>query len=329
MNTMTVGFTISGDFITNHSRNLWTEGSYSKALDFLECIDGLTHEQRVDILAGKLKMIGANSTLDLVEDEWKPGEDIDYPPFVEGMRRGDNWHELKELRENAAWKIAYEEWPYYNYSIFDRKRTRYSGILAKIAKHVGEQRAAQIMQTVQNEKMDDWSGRKPPEPLVKTDEEKKESSVLSKSSTLDPIEMLYAQTQNQMMVNAVLAGQDPSSVPTVEAMMNRGSNLKIKLDSKMESANGWLLPNGNYYGCGVMEHVGLAENLMEHLKISVPDSNHERHAEDLGWIKISKSSTGFYIISKKKPTQKQQNKLWDYCQKHNRDYDEYVSRLLL
>jgi hypothetical protein len=311
---MNAFFSISGEFFTNHSRQLWAEGKYSKAIDFLDCLDGINQEQKEDILFGRKKLIGTNE-LDLVFDEWNATNEYDdYPTFKEGLSRGDNWAELKELREDKAWEIAYKEWPYHNQSIFDRTANRYGKILSIIAKHVGNKRAAHIMDLVHNEKIDERFG--------KTD-----NGYLAPTKTIikdDPIQLMMARTQNQLMVAAITSGQDPSAVPTVEAMMNCGSNLEVKIDSDMASVSGWLLPNGNYYGCGSMEHIGLATNLMEHLNISVPDSNHERHAEDLGWIKISKSVTGFHVISKKKVNKKQLNRLWDYSVKHNRDYEELI-----
>jgi hypothetical protein len=120
-----------------------------------------------------------------------------------------------------------------------------------------------------------------------------------------------------------LAGLDPSALPSAEAMLNRGFGEKPGLDTKMESVNGWLLPNGKFYGCGSMEHAGLAHGLIDDEKVEDP----EKEAEKRGWIKLARSITGFHCIGSKKPTQKQRNRLFDYAQFHKRDYKELVSHL--
>ena len=39
--TETIHFSISGEFVTRHSRDLWVEHEFAKALDFLDTIIGL------------------------------------------------------------------------------------------------------------------------------------------------------------------------------------------------------------------------------------------------------------------------------------------------
>ena len=72
-------------------------------------------------------------------------------------------------------------------------------------------------------------------------------------------------------------------VDLVEAMMHRGDNITPVLCPDMTSASGWLLPDGKYYGCGSMEHIGLAEALLaENHPTSVGQFGAEAVAESYG-----------------------------------------------
>lgn len=64
----TLHFSVSGDYVTNMVRELWADSNHEKALNILETIEGLTEEQRYDILEGKLKLGGIND-LTLEEDD--------------------------------------------------------------------------------------------------------------------------------------------------------------------------------------------------------------------------------------------------------------------
>ena len=54
----TVHFLVEGDFITDLARDIVREGNYAKALDMVQCFDGLDNGQCIAILAGKLRMSG-------------------------------------------------------------------------------------------------------------------------------------------------------------------------------------------------------------------------------------------------------------------------------
>ena len=81
--------------------------------------------------------------------------------------------------------------------------------------------------------------------------------------------------------------------------------------------SGWLSPEGKFYACAVMGHVGLADQL----------GYTEDEIEKLGWIKIS---TGEIIPNGCPPnyfahgTQAQKNILWDYCQEHGKKYPYWL-----
>lgn len=69
-----VHFTIKADFITGFARELWAEGEYQRALDFLGTLHGVTYVQKHRIIVGKLKFkeVGKTQRFKLVKDDWKP-----------------------------------------------------------------------------------------------------------------------------------------------------------------------------------------------------------------------------------------------------------------
>ena len=72
MTTTYVAFNVTGEFVTEHARNLMIENKVREAERFLmECIIGMTHELVIKILKGESKIIGdlANNDLDVVDDD--------------------------------------------------------------------------------------------------------------------------------------------------------------------------------------------------------------------------------------------------------------------
>lgn len=122
---------------------------------------------------------------------------------------------------------------------------------------------------------------------------------------------------------AVLLGGDPDDAPTLDAIANRGAYIVPSECPDMSSPSGWLLPDGRYYGCGSMEHIGLAASLLA----DMPGADHEQSAESLGWVKISRGVGGLHIVCEKRVRQRQLDKIWDYAQFHNRDYEEIIRDL--
>jgi hypothetical protein len=276
-------FSITGEFMTRQCRDFWHEGLYSKSLKILDCLIGASHEVKMDILFGRKKLVGVND-LELADDDWQPDKDADYPSFYEGVARGDDWLENKNLRYGKAWDLAYDAWP-------DRKE-----VWRKIRQLVSEETAIEIFNQVQNRRC-----------------------VAAQVGTRSyGIADVYENTRNQLIEAGI------TDVPSVQAMIHRGSNLKLEVDHEMRSTNGWLLPNGKYYGCSAFEHIGLAENLLREYHSECEIQNAERQGENLGWIKIR---TGGFLSSERKPTKKQLNKIWDYAEKHKRDYETMIARI--
>lgn len=91
-------FTITGEFLTAISRNLWAEGACSKALRMLiHGLHGFTEENALAVLTGRKKLVGEN-TLQLVKDNAKTdNRGLKLPRSVAEMARLKD-SEIESLR---------------------------------------------------------------------------------------------------------------------------------------------------------------------------------------------------------------------------------------
>lgn len=98
------------------------------------------------------------------------------------------------------------------------------------------------------------------------------------------------------------------------------------IDHEIKSKSGWLTTKGEYYPCGYCEHSETAYALLN--KEYKQHFDHERLAQQLGWIKVvGGNQHPFYIL--KVPTQKQLDFLFDYCEKHDMDYESTIEKWAL
>jgi hypothetical protein len=65
---------------------------------------------------------------------------------------------------------------------------------------------------------------------------------------------------------------------------------------------GWLAPNGDFYPCAVFDHIGIAEDIISKLNVTMND---RYHPDDVllsaGWVQITRSLLGI----------KEQNIFWE------------------
>lgn len=79
----------------------------------------------------------------------------------------------------------------------------------------------------------------------------------------------------------------------------------------------WITREGKLYACDeYLTHGEIAK--------SVLGSGGELAAERLGWLRIS----DYGVCCIKALTQAQKNKLWDWCEAHELDYEEWIKRFL-
>jgi len=80
-----------------------------------------------------------------------------------------------------------------------------------------------------------------------------------------------------------------------------------KPERSISTDSGWLSPEGKFYRCGYMEHIGMARRL----------GFQESSLEKLGWVKLT-TGHGF-LAPDRDVTQSQIDMIWDYCQEHGEE----------
>ncbi len=298
--TGTAFFSITGEFITDHARNLWIEGEYAKAFDVLGCLIGATREQHEAILFGKAKLTGVNN-VDYVADDWTPPDG--YATFSEALTRGKHWHELEQRREIEA-EDKLREVVNLKTGVWSdgEKCDEARRLQDSAARLVGKERAEEILKQCYAEAQ-----------AAERDKHYPRGGA-PKGRAVSGLDMVIHMAQQRMM----MAGLDPACVPTAEALMHRGENIRPEECRDMSRTSGWLLPDGKYYPCGAFEHIGLATRMLEngHPDKGSEPGGYERFAEKLGWLKIS----GAGVVQGSKATQKQLDKLHMYAEHHGLDF---------
>lgn len=117
---------------------------------------------------------------------------------------------------------------------------------------------------------------------------------------------------------ASLLGTDENVNFMMDFMSAQSAPIEAKIGPVKDNWCGWIKPNGDFYPCRYYQHDPLAVEL----GFANGDEMLKR-----GWMKIQEKNQG--IIKKpadfyweKKPSQKQIDKLWDWCQANNRTFPQ-------
>lgn len=328
----TVHFSITGEFMTKQARDFWREAEYGRAFELLDCCIGINREQQEQIIQGTAKLEGVNKVF-IVPDSWEPDDREYYPTLLEALRRGSDYDAYQDLRQVEAIRLLSEVAkinidPSY---ATGEDSANAQQMLWKAEKLIGEDDAAKLLKDFEAELDDDFEAemnRTRPQRIAQVLQRMHNDRPEPRLSGLD---LAVAMASNQMQIAAMQAGTwDPSAQgPSPDAILWRGSKLQPTVCKDMSSQNGWILPDGTYYGCGAMEHVGLAANILAMKGLEDNDQDSEKTAENLGWIKIARAAFGFHIIGRKAPTRKQKDAIFDYCEYHKRDYETTLEELSL
>lgn len=100
-------------------------------------------------------------------------------------------------------------------------------------------------------------------------------------------------------------------------------NYKIENISTTTRDNGFIDPKGRFYGCGLCDHIYLAEFLGKKFNFFNPDAwnpytDVQIWLDDHGWVKIKESR--FYWGDNIHPTKKQVDAIFDYLINKNMKY---------
>ncbi len=96
-----MNFTMSAEFATDHARNLWSEGQFRKAIDWVYLF-GLDVEQGYGLISGKYKLVETDkeNNFDLEDDDWKPNLSMCHLcRYPDPTRMGDIDAEFQEAHQ--------------------------------------------------------------------------------------------------------------------------------------------------------------------------------------------------------------------------------------
>jgi len=293
---MNVCFVVTGEFITNHARNLMKEGRPDAAMNVLDCLDGMSAGQKMDVLEGRAKLVGDSSAgITLENDET---EMPSLKKTVESIvkERDQAKREARWAQELACGETAIVGSP-----------TGARTIPRSVANLKGNGLQAKYA----------WDDFPQPgcEPFSAYRHGAKISGPFIRPSTLaDQVEeQLDDLDMPQRMKEAIknkAAELDQPAPPDVDLTYVRKCQ-----------ASGWLSPDGKFYPCPYWGHENLALALVEE-----EYDDHEGHGgsialERRGWVKFAKSSLtdeqlilGFLDRDNKiKPTAGQIRMTVDFC----------------
>lgn len=281
MREVTSHFTVTGEFLTQISRQLWAdEQQPEKAINLLkEGLQGITMEQVLAILLGSKKLIGNSDDengVQFVDDNSTVSEN-GFPLGIKDLiskfrdkedKLEDEVQFFSKQTELVASPIGLVEVP--------RRRT-------KLYEKSGKAPVIALRENVDLEKIP----HRRCNPRIRAEKMFSPESQLKRQDLgIEPPGPVYD----------MLADQDlPPSPPPIP-------------EYEITSDCGWLSPDGKFYRCAYMEHISLALRL----------SFDEPRLEKMGWLKVQdgKIYLGIWVNPDIKPTQKQRDLVFDYCIKN-------------
>ena len=102
----------------------------------------------------------------------------------------------------------------------------------------------------------------------------------------------------------------------------------VEKDVELNSLSGYILPDGEFYGCGYMEHPALATRILKHVFNVEGVDDPQKEADNRGWLRIQRQASNDIALSKsRKLTQRQIDKMFDFITKYcfiNDDIRDFI-----
>lgn len=330
MSTTIAHFTITGDFVTRHAREFASEGDWEKAVHFLmTSLEGINYDHAIDIVSGKKKLTGQNSDIQLVKD----GADSKYLEHMKWLYKG-------HVKIKNTWYS-----PYAYVSSFGPKDLWYDApvsmqdLAQRRARFYADDRIGDLVILCRLEWAEDFEynvlfKKVPPPPIWMFDEflKRKPQDVVS-----DPLENRgFMEWFGKEGFGGMFEKKDSLGGAPVYAEIPEKEEVPAPVvpDKEYASNFGWILPNGDFYGCEFHGHMARCCDIFSDvLKEDVP-GNPEKVADDRGWLKIGTTMVrefkdGEYdgLVESRygidKPlTQAQKDALFGWCTKHKVSYPQ-------
>ena len=329
-----VHFKISGDFITNHARNLIIEGRWEDGLHLLkDCVIGVDYETAVSILSGEKKFEGIN-TLQL-EDEnsqtrteweekikwcfcgivkrgseyWRPyayvdnwcAEDLNRQTMMTNKHHNHSYDGGTTLTKNT---VEFNEWAIARNNYYMDDRVNDLATWTEINKNsvaVLWKQVRVVPPWIETHR--DWQPAI--DEFIQLRWLNHRGGHTAKESKTD------TQTDTQTAQETFEDEQEQRYQNEYAQVANR-----IHVHS-LDTTNGWLSPEGVLIPCKYMEHDFFALVILK--EIYGIDDTHSIRGDVLvnrKWVKLQDKMWSKLYKVDFQVTQSQYDTIWDYCQKH-------------
>jgi hypothetical protein len=331
-------FSITGEFITEHARELWIQKDFKKAMDYLEeSIEGFGREYQLQLLEGKMKLTGKGNNMDFVEDKDFDKNDYGFYPSLsdafEIKKESESLYEneLSEQREKALYIIdsfkdfqgtssQYEKEKHLNLvrdwiKLFPEVKKEFEKDIPFYMSLWLREITGKNNSPVLNLKFGNLTHKSIIHHLLPPDHEAWKNKKLFE---------LYCKKYHIYLddeINEIWEG-----FHEYKEYIKNPIESKPKLfntDYKMQQPFGWLGRNGEYYYCNYTLHNDLADYicaLYEYNNQNDIDSSHI--LESKGWVKIhvNDENKDKILFSSIKPfSEDQKKKIKRYCKYYNID----------
>ena len=241
-------FTVTSEFVTRISRNLWAEGACAKALRLLvKGLHGMTEGLALRIVTGHAKLIGENSTIRMVRDNTKRDD--------RGLKLPQSMSAAFKLKERALTRAERE-----TQSIARAASRRFDNI---------------------------------------------EEAILQ-----DAAKLSYKQSiEDRISSHWDRVGKALGVLPEHKEKPRPVKNFA-------NTSNGWLSPDGEFYRCGYLGHISLAQDL----------GSNEPDLEKKRWLKLQNDA---WLLSwriesgERKITQSQLDAVFQWSQEKGKPMPEF------
>lgn len=305
MATTKIGFKIHGDYLTNLVRSFWVEGEPMKALEIMESgFPTVSPIHRMDVCLGKKKLVGVND-LTLVADDATEHNGLPLITLEEHYRRRE-----AAIVEREADSVARAEMA--------------EGMTEKIPSPWG---LVEVPCSMLERNYSKGNGT----PFqFRVDAGSDYDAALDRFERLFPDAVRDARTRTEMLMEERrqqdalrAAGVNPEQLKALQGNLYDVVGPALKpppVDVEMNSLNGWLLPDGDYYPCRYFGHIALADAL----------GATEGEAEKT-WVKISNSEESPLGVQRGDiypppggVTQAQLDAIFVWCERHGRKMPDNI-----
>ena len=331
-----VNFSISGEFVTRHARDLWCERQFAKAIAFMDTIIGMDLETKYNILSGKQRLTGVND-MHLEDEE----ERITHHNgvYLLSLHESYEYKDLCSLKDKLDLRCA-------NINGGEERVGSPIGLIPKVFYACD---AVEYLLRWWNPEDEIWLAVKKvcieSMPYGEFTEKMYQelfkllglgslntigAVVNSREEEIDPeiveeaLELPERFKENiveSMVSNGTINEGDARSV--IKVILEGGEEIEEKPtpweeDKALNARHGWLDRRGRFYGCSYMGHQNLADAIVG----SEVHTDGSQELESKGWLKLANMKWYTFFVKKMTKSQKDFIMLWGTV--NEIDVEEYL-----